>query len=190
MAGTTLRHLHTDGGDLLVAHPDARVPRFAVRDDPEARQRGDDDILELAHVGHDVAQPVSPLGQGDDRVPDELAGTVVGHVAPPVGPDELGTDRGGRYEHVGRIGRRAERVHVRVLEQQEVVVGGALVQRALQLVGFPIGHPTEPARSEHQSSSSSQLCCSSTVRMACRNAAAYAPSKARWSHVRTSNPVW
>jgi hypothetical protein len=35
---------------------------------------GDDDILELAHVGHDVAQTVAPLGQGDDRVPTSWPG--------------------------------------------------------------------------------------------------------------------
>src|SRR4029079_13148600 len=93
-------------------------------------------------------------------------------------------------QHVRSIGGGAERVDVRVLEQQQVVVGGAFVQRPLQPVGLAVGHPSAPARPEHQSSSSSQLCCSSTSRMPRRKAAAYAPSKARWSHVSTSRPVW
>ena len=44
--------------------------------------------------------------------------------------------------------------------------------RTLELVGFPEGDPAQPARPEHQSSSSSQLCCSSAARMARKNAAA------------------
>src|SRR5262249_10201074 len=116
--------------------------------------------------------------------------TVVRDVTAAVGDDKLRAHPLGRDQHVVAVGGGAERVDVRVLEVQQVVVGGAVVQRALQAVGFPVGDPTQPTHAEHQSSSSSQLCCSNASRIPRRNADAYAPSKARWSHVRTSRPVW
>ena len=64
-------------------------------------------------------------GHGEDRVADELPGTVVGDVAAAVGAHELGADVGRRHEHVAEVGAHAERVHVRVLEQQQVVVGAS-----------------------------------------------------------------
>ena len=82
-------------------------------------------LLDRAHVGDGVGHAAAPLaGHGEDRVADELAGPVVGDVAAPVGAHQLGADR----RRVGtstlaEVGPGAERVDVRVLEQQQVVVG-------------------------------------------------------------------
>ena len=170
--GAAARDLHADGGDLLVAHPDAGISRLAVGRDAELGERVDEHTLERAHVGHDVAQAVAPVGQRDDRVPDELARPVIGDVAPAI-RDARGRRRPcRRHQHVGRVGGGAERVHVRVLEQQQVVVTGTRVERALELVGFAVRNATEPSCAEHQSSSASQSRVSSSVCIARRNAAA------------------
>jgi hypothetical protein len=43
------------------------------------------------------------------------------------------------------LGPDAERVHVRVLEEEEVVVGGPGEQRPLERVGIAIANSSEPA---------------------------------------------
>ena len=91
--GTPTRDLHADGRDLLVGHPHAGEPRLPVCLDPESGEDGDQRVFEAPHVGHDVAQAVAPLGQRDDRVADELAGSVIGDVATPVGVHQLRPDR-------------------------------------------------------------------------------------------------
>ena len=117
------RDLHADRGDLLVADPHAGEPVLAVRVDAEAGERVDQRGFEPADVRDDVGRAVAPLRQRDDRVADELAGPVVRDVAAAVGVHELRADARRRHEHVRGIGARAERVDVRVLEQQQVVVG-------------------------------------------------------------------
>src|SRR5262249_56266022 len=90
----------------------------------------------------------------------------------------------------GRVGRLAERVHVRVLEQQQVVVGGALEQGPLELVGLPVRDPPEPADAQPtHASSASQSVPWIVSFMPWRKAAAYAPSKARASHVSARSPT-
>ena len=66
------------------------------------------------------------VGSDEDRVADELAGAVVGDVAAAVGLHQLGADLGRRHEQVAQVGPHAERVDVRVLEQQQVVVGASV----------------------------------------------------------------
>ncbi len=145
---------------------------------PEIGERVDEHGLERAHVRDDVAHAVAPLGQRDDRVSDELTRTVVRDVAATVGVDEIGTDRLRRHEHVRRVGSRAERVDVRVLEQEQVVVVGSLVERSLECVGIRVRDAPEPSgperhpRGRGQSSSDAQSWCSSRSRIAARNAAA------------------
>jgi hypothetical protein len=174
--------LDADRGDLLGVDPHAGEPRLGVGFDPEIGQRADEHGLELAHVGHDIAETVAPRGKRDDRIADELARAVIGDVAAAVGVHELRTHGVGRDEHVLAVGARPERVDVRVLEQEQVVVAGLAMQRALEVVRLRVGHPAQLAHPQPvraQSSSASQSRVSRSVRTAFRNAAAYAPSNAR-----------
>jgi hypothetical protein len=60
-----------------------------------------------------------------------------------------------------------------VLEEEEVVVARAPMDRALEIVGLPVGHATEPPDPQRpHASSASQSCVSSASFIACRNAAA------------------
>jgi len=81
---------------------------------------------------------------------------VVGDVAASVRPHELGAHRGRGHEDVAEIGPHAERVDVRVLEQQEVLVATPFVEGALQLVGLAERNATEPADVQRRQSSASQ----------------------------------
>jgi hypothetical protein len=109
---------------------------------PEVGQRVDDDLLDGMHVGRHRPRP---HGHVDDRVPDQLAGPVVGDVAAPVGLDQVGPDRRRRHEHVGQVGPHAERVDVRVLEQQQPLVVPGPMEGALELGRLPVRNSTEPA---------------------------------------------
>ncbi len=144
---------HADGGDL--AGP---LPR---RVDPHARElvvagaagqaevgeRVDDEALQPVHVRRARRDVV---GHGDDRVRHELAGTVVGHVAAAVGALERRADRRGVDEDVPVVGVRAERVDVRVLQQEEVVVRGLAGQRVLQRGGLVVRDRPEGPDAQHR----------------------------------------
>ena len=87
-----------------------------------------------------------PSADVEDRVADQLAGAVVGDVAAPVGVHELGADGLGVDEDVLGLGPHAERVHVRVLEQEQVLARvRALDKRLLQHVRVPVADAPEPA---------------------------------------------
>ena len=77
---------------------------------------------------------------------------MIGDVTAPVGLHELGTDGGGIDQHVLTSRSHAQRVHVRVLEKEQVVVDGPREQRVLQRVGVAVPDPPEPADAEHYSS--------------------------------------
>ncbi len=164
-----------NGGDLLVADPDAGPPVDAPGRDAEVGERADEDLLELAHVSDDVADPGAGSGDGDDRVADQLAGPVVGDVAAPVGLHQPRADRGRGDEHVGRVGAGAEGEDVVVLEQQESVDRAPSVEGPLEEVCFvvaDVSEPSDPQQVSAQASSASQLRVSRSVRSASRNEAA------------------
>src|SRR6202040_1622760 len=96
--------------DLLVADPDAGVARRTSGGDTEVGAHRDQNVLELADVGDDVALARPPFLEGDDRIADELARTVIRHVAAAIGVYELGSDRCGIAEHVLDLRARPERV--------------------------------------------------------------------------------
>jgi hypothetical protein len=156
------RHLDPDGGDLLCRPGRRRCPHAGQALlhsglDPEIGERRDQHRLEAADVLHDVAQPVPPLGQRHDGIADELTRAVIRDVAAPVGRFEIGTDIGRRHEQVRRVSLPAERVDVRMLEQQEVIIHGAGVKGALEAQGLPVRDAPEPAGSQngrHASSAS------------------------------------
>src|SRR5262249_49621087 len=106
---------------------------------------------------------------------------------------ELGADRRRIAQDVREICTRTQRVDVRMLLQEEVVVGGAFVERALQRFGVAVRDRAEPTgvqRRHGHASSASQSRVSSTLRISFKNEAAYAPSNARWSQERERNPTW
>ena len=90
------------------------------------------------------------VGHRDDRVRHELAGAVVRHVAAAVGALERGADLRRVDEDVAVVGVRAERVHVRVLQQQEVVVLGLTGQRVLQHRGLVVRDRPEGPDAQHR----------------------------------------
>ena len=85
VTGAAACDLHPDRGDLLVTDPDAGIARLALGRDSEIGERVDEHAFECTHVRHDVAQSVTPVGQRDDRVPDQLPGPVIGDVAAAIG---------------------------------------------------------------------------------------------------------
>src|SRR5690606_37118206 len=96
--GPTAGELHADGGDLarrgaVGLDPDARVVVEAADvGQAELDDRVDHQLLHGADVGNRVSHPPAPLpGHGEDRVPDQLTGAVVGDVAAAIGPHQLGT---------------------------------------------------------------------------------------------------
>ena len=113
----------------------------------EVGQRVDHHLLEAVHVGRSRGRVV---GHGDDRVGHQLARAVIGDVAAAVGPLEHGPDRGRVDEHVTVIGVRAERVGVRVLEDEQVVVVRPRGQGVLQLVGLVVRDRPERADTQHR----------------------------------------
>ena len=106
--------------------------------EPERAQRGDERRLELAQVPVQVL-PVLP--EVEDRVADELARAVVGHVPAALDLGHLDPaplELGRRERQAGRPGAAAQGDHRLVLDQQQEVVpalaGHALpAERALQL---------------------------------------------------------
>ena len=136
----------------------------------EVGERVDESCSTRAHVGDGVGHAAAPLaGHGEDRVADELAGPVVGDVAAPVGraparrrPTPAATST------LAEVGPDAERVDVRVLEQQQLVVARRSVEQAvLERVRVAVAAPCpatgraavapwRPPRSPAHASSASQ----------------------------------
>ena len=92
-----LRGLRTAGVD-----PHPRVLGEAAGVDAEGGERVDDDLLDVA----DVAGGVELVGDAEDRIADELTGSVVGDVAAAAHRDQLGADVGGSHR---RLWSRSDR---------------------------------------------------------------------------------
>ena len=125
--------------------PHARVLGEPAGVDAEGGERVDDDLLDVA----DVAGGVELVGDGEDRIADELAGPVVRDVAAAADGDELGADVGGfAAQVVVEVRARPVREHVRVLEQQQMLLVRPREQRLLDRQRLAVGHAspaTEPA---------------------------------------------
>ena len=82
----------------------------------------------------------------DDRVADELTGTVVRDVAAALDRHEVGADRGRVALQVGReVGMRAVGEHMVVFEQQQVLLVPVIEQRLLHRQRLAVRHPPQPA---------------------------------------------
>ncbi len=113
----------------------------------EGRERVDHHLLEAAHV---VAARRESIGHGQDRVDDQLARAVVGDVAAAVGAHELGPERLGIAQHVGRVGPDPEREDVAVLEDEQIVVAGALGEGPLERVCLLVADSPEASDAQHR----------------------------------------
>ena len=84
-----------------------------------------------------------------NRINNQLPWAVIGDVAAALDGDQFGADGGGLTSQVGRqVGAGAVGEHVRVFEQQQVLAGAVLEQRALDCERFAVGHPPQPADAE------------------------------------------
>ena len=114
---------------------------------PNRLEDGDQHGLEVSQV----AEQVLPVGaEVENRIPDELTGTVVRHVSTPPYFEELEAEsvsEGGVGQHVLGRRSRSQRDHVRVLEEKEVVGHFAdpptHYQIGLDFQGLPVGHEAE-----------------------------------------------
>ena len=155
MQGAPAAHAHADGGNLARPHtarvepdpPVALQPSRAV--ESQVAEDLDEQVLEALHVRRGRAEPARPrAAERQDRVADELSGTVVGDVTTPVGAAEFGTGGGGIHQQVRDGGPRTHRDDVGMLEQQQVVAGTVGVQAPLQRPGLVVADPAEPANGQ------------------------------------------
>ena len=175
---------HPDGGHLAGPGPGRVDPHAGVavhpaRVEPQAGQHVDEHLLQPPDVGGGVGHPAAPLaGDSEDRVADELAGTVVGDFAAPVGLHHLGPQGLHVGQQVPPLPPPAQGHHVGVLQQQQVVVAGAAVEPPLQGQGVAVADPPQPADAQggggraDQRTSASQSRVSMISLTRCRKAAA------------------
>ncbi len=105
-------------------------------------ERIDDQAFDAAHV----VGRAEPVADVEDRVPDELAGAVVRDVAAAFDRDEFGADRGGfTTQVVLEVGSGPVGEHVRMFEQQQMLLVAVLEQRRLDRQRLAIGDAPEPA---------------------------------------------
>ena len=107
----------------------------------------------LGHGGlqgtHERPEQDPAIGQADDRVGDQLAGSVIGDLSAPLDADELDAARGElglRGAHEAWVGLPAERQDRRMLQEQERV--GDLVRRPggdHGVLARPCGAVVDPA---------------------------------------------
>jgi hypothetical protein len=110
---------------------------------PEFGECVDDQPLDAAHMGGCTEAVVDV----ENRVADQLAGSVIGDVAAPLDRYEFGVDGEGIAPQVGvEVGPRAVSEDVWVLEQQEVLAAAVLEQRGLEGERLAVRHAAEPAR--------------------------------------------
>ena len=121
------------------------TPGYSVRRpalDAEGGERVDDDLLDVA----DVAGGVELVGDAEDRIADELTGSVVGDVAAAADRDELGADVGGLAPQVVvEVRPRPVGEHVGMLEEQQVLLDAAAEQGLLDRQRLAVGHRPQPA---------------------------------------------
>ncbi|MEL6348386.1 MAG: universal stress protein [Myxococcota bacterium] len=105
-----------DGGDLAPADPDAGVALVADTDDAVVYQGGHDGLFEPTQV---AMQVVPVLGEGEDGVPGQLAGAMVGHI--PTAPDREDRDIAGVEDIARGPAGAAEGEHRLMLDEQQRV---------------------------------------------------------------------
>jgi hypothetical protein len=84
-----------------------------------------------------------------DGIDHQLTRTVIGHVTTPVGLLKRGSDGSRIGEHVRSVGMHAQRVHVGMLEHQQVVVLGPRGQCVLERERLVVGNGPQGADAQH-----------------------------------------
>jgi len=165
-------------------HPTAQSLRGAGpwgpsrrRDSPQADGAAEPEITDC--VDHELLDGVDGAGTArshrdiEDRIADELARTVIGDIATAVGVDKLCTDGLRIGKDVLGLGAHAEGVHMRVLEQEQVLRATRFAQSSLEDIGVPVPDAAEPPDAQLPStraqSSASQSRDSMTRASSCRN---------------------
>ena len=152
MGGHSATHPDADGGQLAPAlHPDTGQALFAMGLHSKGRCSGDDRRLEAA----DISPQVERVAQLDDRVGDQLSGSVEGDVAAAIDAVELRADLAqafGTGQQVGLVPAAADGVDREVLDQQQPVPdlpGPSLIRElVLQLPGGGVGDGAKPLDGE------------------------------------------
>ena len=86
---------------------------------------------------------------GDQRVADQLPRAVVGDVAAALHPHQFRAHRGRLHPEVaGQVRARAMGEHVRMLQQEEVVLTAVGEDGLLQCQRLAVRHATEPAHAQ------------------------------------------
>ena len=137
MRGDPARDAHADRGDLVVADPDAALSLGALSGDAVFANGPDQHLFEFRHV---LAHVAIAFAEVDDRIADELAGTVIGDVTPARGLEEtdaLGIELGRGRDEVADVAAAAEGDDGRVLEQQKLIGDHLLLPQLHELLLQP-----------------------------------------------------
>src|SRR2546423_2664600 len=114
--------MNPNRGDLFPASPDAGIGGVALAGDPEIGQCVDQRLLDLSQIPVQIL-PV-PL-EVDDRITDQLSGSVKRHVAAALDLEKLDTfafEKFGGRDQVLFFGSTPERYDGRMLEQQQHIL--------------------------------------------------------------------
>jgi hypothetical protein len=172
----------------------------AIRIDPHARvllespdvgkaeldKRVDDRLLDPTDVANGVSKarfgPAKLRRQAQNRVPNQLAGAVIGDVATPVDSNKLSPNRGRLDKNIRRqIGAGPVGEHMVMFQQQQMLLPTTMAEQCLlKAQRLPVrdtAQPPDPQRCDHNSAAQSRV--SRTDLTLTRNPAAYAPSNAR-----------
>ena len=122
MRGHPAGDSNADRGDLVVADPDTALPFFAGRRDSEVGDGPNQHFLQLGHILTNVAGPFAKM---EDRIADDLPGTVVGDVAAArrfEKADSGGAKRLRSGQEISHIAAAPECDDGGMLEEQELIV--------------------------------------------------------------------
>jgi hypothetical protein len=143
-----LFHVNADAGDLAALRPHTRQSLIALAGNAERSDCRDERLFDRTQKPMQVL-PV--LAEEKDRIPNELARAMKGHVATPLDlehVDELLGERLARCGEMGWIERAPQCDHGRVFYQQQRVAGeisadSGIGQCALVAQSFVVGHATQ-----------------------------------------------
>ena len=117
------RGAHSDRSHLPLIRPDPRERVLAPCGDAEIGEYQDQYLFDAM----DVSADFGAITEMADRIPDELAGTVIGDVTAAIDVMNLATSRDHALrgdEQVRTRGEASDRVDVGMLEEEQVVVFG------------------------------------------------------------------
>lgn len=140
---------HTDCRELLLTGPYTCQSLDASCTDTEICGRTDEDFFDVANVTTHIA---TIRRQFDNRIPDNLARTVISHIAATTGLKKFNTGLRPRqiiYQDICAIGGATQSYDVRMFKQEDLIVDfvplSLFDKLPLKLVSFSVWHQTEIA---------------------------------------------